>query len=126
MEISSQILPGLAFSEHAPIVASLSAGMGTRRPSRHRLNTSHLLVPDFQERIKNLWTEREAGAAVGGLDPEHLFESCLAGVRSINWCWGKRRALERRARVSQLQGILRRAQRALEEDQGYTKDVSKT
>lgn len=110
----SKILPGLAFSDHAPVVALLKLSDSTRRPSGHRLNVAHLKCPAFRERITALWNERKIEAADRNWSKEDLFQSCMKGTRTLDRCWGKRRALERKARHSALQDRLTKAQLALE------------
>lgn len=46
--------------------------------------------------------------------PEEHLTSCLEGVRTLDRCWGKRRAAERRARLTALKGRLALAQDNLE------------
>lgn len=112
--VNSQILPGMAFSDHAPVVAQIKVGDNTRRPSGHRLNAAHLNNPAFRERISALWAERKEVAVARNWSEEKVFQSCMKGTRILDRCWGKRRAVERRAHLTALQARLARAQLALE------------
>lgn len=116
---SSKILPGFAFSDHAPIVATIRGAECMHRPSGHRMNAHHLTNPVFRERIVALWAERTACAIETGIEKnwteEQLFLSCMRGTRTMDRCWGKRRAKERKAQAVALQERLARAQLALEQ-----------
>lgn len=111
---TSCILPGFAFSDHAPVIAWIKRGDGNHRPSGHRMNAAHLLNPAFRERIVELWEERKVKAAAENWTADKLFLSSLRGTRAVDRCWGKRRAEERKARLNSLRSNLARAQTALE------------
>lgn len=96
------------------MAARLKIGDNTRRPSGHRLNAAHLQNPEFRDRIAALWAERGEVARDRGWDAEKLFLSCMQGTRTVDRCWGKCRAAERKAREVALQSRLSRAQAALE------------
>lgn len=51
----STILPGIAFSDHAPVWATLSLENAPTRPSCHRMNASHFVHPEFKLRISRMW-----------------------------------------------------------------------
>lgn len=53
---TSTILPGFAFSDHAPVVAKMTPNVGQRRPSIFWMNPSHFTNPVYKDHIKNMWT----------------------------------------------------------------------
>lgn len=114
MKITSCILPGFAFSDHAPVVATLALVASQKRTSRFRMNVAHLSCPEMTERIENLWEIKRGEADAQGWDTETLFSKCLKGTRAIDRSWGKRRAIERRARLMLLQSRLCDSRVALE------------
>lgn len=101
--VTSKILLGFAFSDHAPVVAWIKMGDSGRRPSSHRMNAAHLCSQEYRDRIEALWAERKVTAAARGWTDEQLFLSCMRGTRAVDRCWGKRRASERKARLMALQ-----------------------
>lgn len=112
--ISSSILPGMALSDHAPVIATIQKGEVRKWPSRHRLNTAHLKYPAFVERMQMMWIDHVNWATMKGWDAGKTLAYCLRGANQVDRCWGKRRAIERRKRVAGLQTRLARAQIALE------------
>lgn len=114
--VSSTILPGFALSDHAPVLALLTAGETQTRPSRHRMNSSHLLQPVFKDRIRRLLEQHLAKGLQKGWDPERILSRCLKGARKADRCWGKRRAKEKKQRQEILQARVQRAQLALEQN----------
>lgn len=114
LAVTSRIIPGLSFSDHAPVSATVCLAATTRRPSRFRLNTAHLRCPEYVQRIKSMWELKQEEAATRGMDTETLFNSCLKSTRAIDRAWGKRKATERRAKLALLQSRLTVAQLALE------------
>lgn len=89
-------------------------GVATGRPFRHRMNVVHLSIPGFWELLENLWAGKAEEAAIRGWDEETLFFKSLEGTRKVDRCYGKRRALERKEKISRLQLRLARAHVALE------------
>lgn len=116
IECSSTILPGFAFSDHAPVWANLKVGRPERRPSRFRMNTSHFTDELYKARITLMW---EAGILRGearGWSPTNILKACTKEAGIIDRCWGKRKARERRIRLESLQDGLTCAQLRFEED----------
>lgn len=116
--ISTKIIPGMALSDHAPVLALIQKDDATPRPTRYRLNTAHLQNADFLSRIDNLWKDRERLAAQHGWDPDVLLAKCISGTGIVDRCWGKRRAKERKARLLGLRHCLAQAQQRLEANPG--------
>lgn len=113
---SSSILPGFAFSDHAPVWADFTIGPAQRRPSCHRMNPSHFSHPVYKERITNIWEAKSARGLRMGWEPARILQGCLKEARIIDRCWGKRLAAERRICLEILQNHLSAAQIALEGD----------
>lgn len=115
-EFTSTILPGFAFSDHAHVWADLSMGPLIRRPSCHKMNPTHFSNPVFKERIVNMWEAGIQRGAQRGWTPHRIFQTCIADARTIDRCWGKRMACERRIRLDALQSVVAAAQLELERD----------
>lgn len=115
-EFSSTILPGFAFSDHAPVWADLTMGPRVQRPSCHQMNPSHFSNPAFKDRIINMWERGVARGLVCGWAPHHTLQICIGEARKIDRCWGKRMAQERRLRLDALQNLVAEAQITLEGD----------
>lgn len=111
---TSTIIPGIAFSDRAPIWATLSLDNAPSRPSCHRMNASHFNHPEFKERISRMWEAEVNRGLVAGRSPDLTLKKCLQSAQKIDRCWGKRRALERRQRLQTLQYNLTSAQLLLE------------
>lgn len=110
----STILPGIGFSDHAPVWATLTLDNAPTRPSCHRVNASHFTHPEFKERITRMWEAEVIYGLTAGRCPALTLKRCLNSARKIDRCWGKRRAKERRQRLQALQQSLALAQLSLE------------
>lgn len=111
---SSTILPGFAFSDHAPVWAEMVAGERQRRPTRFRMNPSHFINPVYKERIRVMWERGHTRGEVRGWSPFQTLNKCIIEAGKIDRSWGKRLAMERRFYLDMLQARLSRAQLALE------------
>lgn len=78
------------------------------------MNAAHLQNPAFRDQIVALWNERSTVATTQSWSDKKLLLSCMRGTRAVDRCWGKRRAVERKARAIALQARLASAQVALE------------
>lgn len=114
LSISSTILPGFALSDHAPVLATIKTSERQDRPSRHRMNSSHLFQPAYKERMRLLLEHYLAMGLQRNWEPELTLSRCLKGARKADRCWGKRRAKEKKERQLLLQARVHRAQLELE------------
>lgn len=115
-DCSSTILPGFAFSDHAPIWGILSFGNPQARPSCYRMNAAHFDNPTFKDRIKTMWGLVEQRGVLQGWSPSVTLQKCIGQARRIDRSWGKRMAKEKRFKLDGLQASLASAQLALEGD----------
>lgn len=86
--VSSTILPGSALSDHDPVLAILKAGEQNNRPSRHRMNTSHLVHPAFKNSLRLLLEHYLALGAQQNWEAETTLMRCIKGARRADRCWG--------------------------------------
>lgn len=100
---SSTILPGFAFSDHAPVRPTLTFVPPPNRPSRFRMNTSHFDNPTYKDRIVAMWAPVDLKGTASGWSPSVILQQCIKGARLIDRCWGKRKAKERGLRLVGLQ-----------------------
>lgn len=113
---TSTILPGFAFSDHAPVWATLNFAPPSNCPSSFRMNASHFDHPTYKQRIVAMWEAVGQRGTAGGWSPFDVLQKSIRGARLIDRCWEKRMAKERRFRLEGLQACMTKAQLELEVD----------
>lgn len=98
---SSTILPGFAFSDHAPALLSLFLAGNKQRP-QCRMNTSHISDPELQRKIKEMWDVEEILSTEREEESEEMLHRCLYKTRKIAHTWGKQKAAKRREEETKL------------------------
>lgn len=83
---TSTILPGIAFSDHAQVWATLTLENASTRPSCHRMNSSHFTHPEFKERISRMWESEVNNGQASGRSPALTLKKCLESAQKMDRC----------------------------------------
>lgn len=80
-ESHSFIMPGFLMSDHAPMLLMVKIHGYQTQPTQHKMNTNHLLDPNLQDQIQDMWAAVEISSIERGEPPSILLNRLRTSKR---------------------------------------------
>lgn len=115
-QVTSSILPGFAFFDHAPVIGVIKVGGKIEGPSIYHMNVKDLQDEKLVGKLEEMWEELRYEVLMDNTLAEHIFFKGLYKSKRITRTHGKLKATLKKKKETELQATLAIAQLRLEED----------